>query len=350
MPTLLFGKQSIPAADLKADKKAAKKIGPVGMGKRAFYLNSFYISRMYYVLWTEVSRVYKQVAMSKGGFTGIGAFGAMSYLVVELRDGRTKKCQFKYENQTDQALAWIEEHHPEIPHRSVAAQKKLDEKKQLENRKTAVLDEQALGSILVLQEAKDYLEKQPQLYRNLSQKAGKKRVQQMVPARNRVLGISIFVLSLVLLAAGIPMTIRTHPAGIYMVMFGGAFLLFSLAGNLIPIGKNSPGRVEQEWQEAVQGCEEYISAWTGPSAAPEQEKDVPDLAGHRFPVPARYAHPIVLERMIRSIREGRAKTCEEALEVVKEDLRKLNHSVKVSQEEYDEVVVVKPMFLVSDYR
>ena len=91
MPTLLFGKQSIPAADLKADKKAAKKIGPVGMGKRAFYLNSFYISRMYYVLWTEVSRVYKQVAMSKGGFTGIGAFGAMSYLVVELRDGRVKK-------------------------------------------------------------------------------------------------------------------------------------------------------------------------------------------------------------------------------------------------------------------
>ena len=189
MPTLLFGKQSIPAADLKADKKAAKKIGPVGMGKRAFYLNSFYISRMYYVLWTEVSRVYKQVAMSKGGFTGIGAFGAMSYLVVELRDGRTKKCQFKYENQTDQALAWIEEHHPEIPHRSVAAQKKLDEKKQLENRKTAVLDEQALGSILVLQEAKDYLEKQPQLYRNLSQKAGKKRVQQMVPARRCILAV-----------------------------------------------------------------------------------------------------------------------------------------------------------------
>ena len=130
MPTLLFGKQSIPAADLKADKKAAKKIGPVGMGKRAFYLNSFYISRMYYVLWTEVSRVYKQVAMSKGGFTGIGAFGAMSYLVVELRDGRTKKCQFKYENQTDQALKWIEENHPEIPTRSAAAQKKLDEKEQ----------------------------------------------------------------------------------------------------------------------------------------------------------------------------------------------------------------------------
>lgn len=351
MPTLLFGKQSIPAADLKADKKAAKKIGPVGMGKRAFYLNSFYISRMYYVLWTEVSRVYKQVAMSKGGFTGIGAFGAMSYLVVELRDGRVKKCQFKYENQTDQALSWIGEHHPEIPVRSVAAQKKLDEKKRMESSaKMVSLDEQAQGLVQMLQEAKDYLEKQPQLYNNLSRKAGKKRVQQMVPVRNRVLGISIFVISIVLLAAGIPLTIRTHPAGIYMIMFGGAFLLFSLAGNLIPIGQNSPRRVEREWQEAVQGCEEYISAWTGPSAAPEQEKDVPDLAGHRFPVPARYAHPIVLERMIRSIREGRAKTCEEALEVVKEDLRKLNRSVKVSQEEYDEVVVVKPMFLVSDYR
>ena len=349
MPTIQFGKQSLPASDLKADKRAARRIGPVGMGKRALYMNSFYISRMYYVLWTEIRRVYKLVAMSKGGFTGIGAFGAMSYLVVELRDGKTKKCQFKYENQTDQALAWIAEHHPEIPTRSVAAQKKLDEKKAEESRRAAAVPAgEVQGSILVLQEAKQYLEERPDLYTGLSSKAGKKRVQQMVPVRNRILGISRFAVSIGLLAAGIPLTIRSHPAGIYMLLFGGAFLIFSLAGNLIPIGKNSPRRIEREWQDAVRGSEEYISKWTAPVLTGEGDTETGERSG-TFPVPARYAHPVVLERMIRALREGRAKDSEQALEVVKSDLKKLNRSVKVSQEEYDEVVAVKPMFLVSDY-
>lgn len=332
MPTLRFGNQSLPDSELKADKKAARKIGPVGMGKRALYLNSFYISRLYYVLWTDVRRVYKLVAMSKGGFTGIGAFGAMSYLVVELRDGREKKCQIKYENQTDQALSWIAEHHPEIPTRSAAAQKKLDEKQRKENSRIPVqLDEEAQSGIQTLQEAKRYLEERPELYTNLSIKAGKKRVQQMVPTRRRILGIAICAVSVLLLAAGIPLAVLSNPAGIYMVMFGAAFLMFSLAGNLIPIGRNSPRRVEQEWQDAVRESGEYIA---------QRE---------HFPVPARYAHPVVLERMIRVLREGRAKDPDEALEVVKEDLKRLNRSVKVPQEEYDEVVAVKPMFLVSDY-
>ena len=68
-----------------------------------------------------------------------------------------------------------------------------------------------------------------------------------------------------------------------------------------------------------------------------------------FPLPARYAHPAVLTRMIRVLREGRAQSIEEALTVVKADLKALNADVQVSQEEYDEVVAIKPMFLVSDY-
>jgi len=38
------------------------------------------------------------------------------------------------------------------------------------------------------------------------------------------------------------------------------------------------------------------------------------------------------------------------LEVVKEDLKKLNADVKVEQEEYEEVVAIKPMFLAENYR
>ena len=69
-----------------------------------------------------------------------------------------------------------------------------------------------------------------------------------------------------------------------------------------------------------------------------------------FPLPARYAHPIVLRRMGRCVEEGRADTPEQALETVKADLKALNSSVQVSQEEHDEVVAVKAMFLNEDYR
>ena len=36
--------------------------------------------------------------------------------------------------------------------------------------------------------------------------------------------------------------------------------------------------------------------------------------------------------------------------MVKKDLKALNSDVEVDQEEYDEVVTVKPMFLNEDYR
>ncbi len=54
--------------------------------------------------------------------------------------------------------------------------------------------------------------------------------------------------------------------------------------------------------------------------------------------------------MIRILREGRAQSADEALEVLKTDLKALNADVQVSQEEYDEVVAIKSMFLLSDYQ
>lgn len=68
-----------------------------------------------------------------------------------------------------------------------------------------------------------------------------------------------------------------------------------------------------------------------------------------FPIPAHYAHPIVLQRMQEIMREERAKTIPEALQVLKNDLKALNSDVVVEKEEYDEIVAIKPMFLVMDY-
>ena len=94
--------------------------------------------------------------------------------------------------------------------------------------------------------------------------------------------------------------------------------------------KNNKKAVTAAWDASISGMEAIL---------PED-----------FPVPARYAHPIVLDRMIRVLREGRAQSAKEALAVVKEDLKKLNADVQVEQEEYDEVVAIKPMFLLQEYK
>ena len=53
--------------------------------------------------------------------------------------------------------------------------------------------------------------------------------------------------------------------------------------------------------------------------------------------------------MIDIIAQERTRCVEEALELLKQDLKAMNSSVELEQEEYDEVMAIKPMFLVRDY-
>ena len=68
-----------------------------------------------------------------------------------------------------------------------------------------------------------------------------------------------------------------------------------------------------------------------------------------LPVPSCYLHPVTVERMQRAVREGRAESVEDAFDVVKNDLKKTNADVSVTQEEFDEIMAIKPVFLVRDY-
>ena len=82
-----LGMAKLDPQELEADKKACRKIGPCGVGKKALYLNSFYIDRRYYLPYGSITRVFKRVAMSSGGFSGKGVFASMAYLVVEYDGG-----------------------------------------------------------------------------------------------------------------------------------------------------------------------------------------------------------------------------------------------------------------------
>ena len=139
-----LGNVSIPDEELIKDKKECKKIGPCGIGKKAVYLSSFYIDRRYYIPIDSVKRIFKRIAMSKGGFTGKGVFGTLSYLVVVYEDGKEKQCNFKYEEDVDRFLAYIEEEYPDIPVHSLEAERKLAEKEKwlAENRRKRNVSEE----------------------------------------------------------------------------------------------------------------------------------------------------------------------------------------------------------------
>ena len=281
-----FGKIILDPNILKEDRKKCVKAGPCGMGERALYLNSFYLSRRYYVVYSEIRRVFKRIAMSSGGFTGKGAFSTIPYLVVVLKDGREKQCNFK-----------------EIQH-------EIDR----------IRNDEA------------YLEKKPEIYQRLAAAVRRKRTIDQMPKSSIILVSAIALAGFIGLASGIYFLTSGEPYGPYLLLFGAAFLFFSLAAGTLPVGRNTKAAVEKEWKTAVAESERYISG-----------KAV-------FFLPPQYAHPIVCERMVRALESGRAKTCREALETVKRDLKGLNSGVKVSREEHDEVVQVKPLFLECNYQ
>lgn len=329
-----LGKDTLPENELKEDKKSCHKFGPCGVGQKAIYLNSFYIDRQYYVPMKSVKRVFKRIAMSKGGFTGRGVFATLPYLVVEFDDGRQKQCNFKHEEDVDRILAYIEDNFPDIPLHSEAAEQKLREKERnLEKKRlSGNISDTARNNISILDNAIKYLHKDSDLYLNLSQSAKKKRVYDRSNPAYKWVALAITIIGLGAFFYGVYSVITHAGFGIYFLLFGLAAIFLFSGASVLPTSKNNKHYIEKQLVRSIDDMQRYI-------------KTYPD-----FPVPAHYAHPVVLKRMQDILKDKRAETMSEALEVLKNDLKALNSSVVVEQEEYDEIVAIKPMFLVMDYK
>ena len=331
-----LGLAHLDKATLEADKKACKKIGPCGVGKKALYLNSFYIDRRYYLPYGSISRVFKRVAMSSGGFTGKGMFASMAYLVVEYDGGKQKQCNFKDERDVDKLLEVLAKEQPQIPLLSEAGEQAL-QKKEAEKaaRKLPELTDEAKHSVTVLRKAKEYLEEKPELAEELSAAERRKRAQLKSKPVYRYVALAIFVFGIVSAAYGLyAVTNHVGNYGIYFALFGFAAIFLFSSYNMLPTARNNNNAIMKRADKAEAAMAEYV-------------KHYPNGA---FPVPSCYAHPIVLKQMTDAIEEGRAVTVPEALDAVEARLKSLNADVQVEQEEYDEVVVIKAMFLNHDYQ
>ena len=331
-----LGMAKLDRLELEQDKKVCRKIGPCGVGKKALYLNSFYIDRRYYLPYGSISRVFKRVAMSSGGFTGKGMFASMAYLVVEYDGGKQKQCNFKDERDVDKLLEVLAKEQPQIPLLSEAGEQAL-QKKEAEKaaRKLPELTDEAKHSVTVLRKAKEYLEEKPELAEELSAAERRKRAQLQSKPVYRYVALAIFVFGIVSAAYGLyAVTNHVGNYGIYFALFGFAAIFLFSSYNMLPTARNNNNAIMKRADKAEAAMAEYV-------------KHYPNGA---FPVPSCYAHPIVLKQMTDAIEEGRAVTVPEALDAVEARLKSLNADVQVEQEEYDEVVVIKAMFLNHDYQ
>ena len=326
-----LGETAIEKEILAADQKSCKRFGPCGVGKEALYLNSYFIDRRFYVALSSVRRVFKRVAMSQGGFSGKGAFGSIPYLVVQYDGGKEKQCTFKHEEDVDALLAYLEKVHPEIPRLSVGGEKRMQEKaKQEAARYLDELTPQAQSARETLEKAEKFLGGYPEMTKKLASAAKAKRINEHTNPAYRWVALAIVLAGAAALVYGIISWRRGGDFGVYFALFGFAAVFFFSGAHVLPTAKNNRHAVERTWEQALKAMENVL---------PEN-----------FPLPARYAHPIVAKRMVRILREGRAQSVDEALDVLKADLKALTADVQVDQEEHDEVVVIKPLFLVSDYQ
>lgn len=321
-------------AEVKEDKRSCRRIGPAGIGKKYLFLNSFYFDRVYYVPISSVKRVYKRVAMSKGGFTGRGVFASIPYLVVEYENGQEKQCNFKFEEKVDQFVDVFHQEHPEIPVHSMAAEKKLKEKEQrLAARFLKNLPKEVTDEVKRLDIARKFLLERPDLYTELSAASKAYRINQRSNPAYKWVALAIVLMGAGAAVFGI-VSLLTHRGGmsLYFLLFGMAAVFLFSGANVLPTRKNNRRYIQNRLKDSEKAMEAYIQSYPN------------------FPVPAGYAHPGVLEWMSELLREGKASTASEALEVLKKELQALNSTVTVEQEEYDRIMAVKPLFLVREYR
>lgn len=317
---------------LKSDFSSLKKFGPLGLGEHALYLNSFFGERRHYIPLSAVDRVFKRVAMSRGGFSGKGLFASISYLVVQFDGGEERQSAVRREEDIDMFLAAAAYQAPWIKTLSISAETRLKEaRRQEEMRYLKKLSPTASESVSSISKQRDFLLSGNE-YLKLQYAAKAKRADDISKKSLKWLAAAIVFCSAASFIYGLVSLFKKAGSfGIYFTLFGLAAIFLFSGLSVMPTGKNNRKAVRKSLDEAVSDISKRIASYPG------------------FFLPPWYAHPVCLDRMIRIIREGRAETEGEAFSLLKSDLKALDSSVQVSREEYEEIAAIKPLFLIRNY-
>ena len=214
-----LSREGLEPGALAEDKRNCRRFGPCGVGERALYLNSFYIDRCFYVTLSSVRRVFKRVAMSRGGFTGRGVFASIPYLVVEYDGGRRKQCNFKREEDVDRLLEYFSRVRPDIPRLSEDGERRMAEKARREAaRYLKELAPQAQWAREELEKARDRLEENPGPSNRLARAARAKRTSDQSSPAYKWAALTIVVLGAAALAYGVWAWLHKNGGGVYFLL------------------------------------------------------------------------------------------------------------------------------------
>lgn len=318
--------------EVLADRKKCRRYDLCGLGDRFLYIGSSMHPRRFYIPYHEVRRVYKRVAASN--LAGKGFLAPILYLVVEYGDGREKQCSFRYLQDCDGMQNELEKMHPEISQLSPKGEARKRERAEAEARMARnELSDTAKRSVKSLENARWEVHKRPGLYEKMAAMAKLKRHADLFKPWIGAVAVAVLAAGAALTAAGAYVLVRggSRSLGILLALFG-VMMMFVMAGS-----KALPGRLtnrklrNREYIDAVDAMTRSLKAYTD------------------FPLPAWYAHPAVCDRLIRIIQEMRAETVEEALEVLKKDLKEMDNTTVLPREEYEQVVAIKPLFTARNY-
>ncbi|MQN01120.1 MAG: hypothetical protein DUD27_07805 [Lachnospiraceae bacterium] len=325
--------QSLDEDEVIEDRKHCRKYSVCGVGNKAIFVPGKIRNRVRYIPFSAVTHVFKRVAYSNAD--GRGMLAPVLYMVIRYDDGREWQYIFKNMNEADRMLKDISEAAPNIYTMSPAGVEK--EKREEELRKkmeSKELSEKAQKAIRALQRDEVCLKKSPGLYENLSGMAKIKRKLDLIKPQYKAIafilllaGIVGFAVSLVLRLMGL---MASGPAVITMLVCAMLIILM-INSKVLPGPVKNKRNVDRDYNRALHDMEHFLGGFES------------------YHLPARYSHPVVIEMLKRIIREERAETIDEALEVLKEDLKACDSTKVVSREEYQEIVTVKPMFTVANY-
>lgn len=327
-----LGSKTLDEQVVRKDRKQAERFDQWGLGSKAIYVNSKWRPRAYYIPYESVTHVFRRVAVSPG--SGKAFLTPILYMVILYDGGKEFSMDFKYADAAERMMQRLEREHPSICLLSPAGEQQQKERQEREERiRNRVLPADEQHEVTRLEDARWTLEKRPALTRSLAGVARMKRTVDNIKPVYQYIAITAVALGFLLIVAG--MILRylggNGTAAALMALMGAALMFVMGNSRILPTRKRNRKSLQQDYDKALADMERYLRS----------ERD--------FPVPARYAHPDVCTRMIRIIKEERAKTCEQALDVLKEDLRQMDSSVALTGDDYTQVITIKPLFLVADY-
>ncbi len=323
---------ALDPAQIKADRKKCRKYDQCGLGEKAIYMGSTMHPRRYYIPYSQVTNVFKRVGVSNPD--GKGFLSPVLFIVVRYDDGKEQTCSFRYLQDADKMLNDLEANHPEISLLSPEGVRKQQERERAEARIQANdLSETARHSKKVLEDARWEVHKRPAVYEQLAAMAKLKRHADLMKPWIRYVALGMLIGGAAITLAGVAvMRLGNKSVGIVAALVGVMLVFLSINSKGLPSKLTNKKLRNQEYEAAVTAMQNSL-------------KHLPE-----FPIPYCYAHPYTFDRMIRILQEERAETIEDALSVLKEDLKSMDSSVVLQKEDYRQVVTIKPMFTVQDYR